>query len=368
MQAKKIKRLAGWYNANRVLSYNAIINFILGGRNIGKTWGLKKRAYRRAVKKHKKCIWVRRTKEEAAECARTFFTSSDLRKFCGIPQLVTNTKKEKEPEENSIRQNGRTIYIYKNKKWEWFINIIALCEYKKMRSSDDIDCDTIVFDEFTATPEKYILYRGNEAQDFIDLFISIKRQHKVTCILSGNKESVSNPILNYFNIPPIPLTFQGIRTFKRGTIVVQQVNDLPPLESEFDRKVDILLSGTQYGNYLNKATYKNQPTIKISRTPAGSEGYIQLYWRGQHINIRRAVNSGTYEPELYVGGENDTTVTIFTDTTQRKFRSQITLIKKEHRQYFRLLEQCVSDNRVAYESYKDYENILTFYGWLGIKN
>ena len=357
-----------WFSFIAILSHNAIFNFIFGGRNIGKTWGMKKRSYKRAKKRGKKIIWVRRTKGEASECARTFFTSRDLQKFCGIKEFVTNKKEVATTHNYAVRQIGRTIYIKRNNKWIWFIQIIALCEYKQMRSSDDVDCDTIFFDEFTATPEKYILYRGNEAQDFIDLFISIKRHHKVTCIFSGNKESVNNPIINYFRLPTIPLKWQGIRLFKHGTIAIQQVNDGYGDKNEFDKRVDILLSGTDYGNYLNKAQYKNQPKIVIKAAPAKAIGYIQLYWRGRHINIKQNTHARLNEPELFISSRNDTSLTIFTDTIQRHFKRQIQLQKRIHRQYFRALEQAVSDNRIAYETYGDYENILPFYAWLGIKN
>lgn len=357
--------MANWYNAQPVISHNAILNFILGGRNIGKTWAFKRRAVRRAVKKYKKVIWVRRTVKEAAECAETFFGSKDLQEFCGI----TLYNKESNPKGN-IKHLGRRYFIRRGKKWDWFIKVIALCEWKTMRSSDDIDCDTIIFDEFTTTPEKYLQYRGNEARDLIDLSISIMRQHEIKIFCLGNKESVTNPILIYFNIPPMPLKWQGIRLFKGGTIAVEQRNDEVKTGSNFKKRLDIMLSGTDYGDYIKKGTYKNQPKIQIQSPPPGAVGWLQLFWRGKHIKIWRSPLQANRANavELYVTGKNDLTADIFTDELQRRFKRQIQLQKRAHKNLFRLLEQAVSDNRIAYETYADYENIIAFYAWLGIKN
>lgn len=359
-----IKKIIKWFSALPILSYNAILNIILGGRNIGKTWAFKRRTARRAFKKGKKTIWVRRTKAEAAECAATFYESRDLQEYCGISLYDKNSNPD-----GNVRVNGRRIYIKRGGRWVWFVKIIALSEYKTMRSADDVDTDTVIFDEFTTTPEKYTMYRGNEAQDLIDLVISVMRQHEIKVFLLGNKESVSNPILQYFNIPPIPLKWQGIRTFKKGTIALQQINDgVKNNPNTFLDRVNDMLEGTAYGDYMTKATYKNQPKILITAPPRNAIGYIQLYWRGKHIKIWRAATADPNTPELFVTGKNDLECTIFTDGYQRHFKKQIQLQKRRHRNLFRLVEQCVSDNRIGYKSYNDYENILAFYAWLGLKN
>lgn len=361
--ATKLKKLVNWFSALPLITYNAIFNFILGGRNIGKTWGFKRRTFKRALKKGKKTIWVRRTKQEANECAISFYESKDLQEYCGIKlyDKVSNPN-------GNVKINGRRIFIKRDNRWIWFIRIIALSEWKVLRSADDVDCDTIIFDEFTTTPEKYALYRGNEAQDFIDLFISIMRKHEVKCFLLGNKESVSNPIMKYFKIPVIPLKWQGIKLFKNNTIAVQQINDEVKTGSAYEERVKLLLDGTQYGEYLTKAQYKNQPKIVLKKPPANAIGYAQLYWRGCHLKIWQDPNAKTSEIKIYVSNNNDVRDTILTDSWQRQFKKQIQLQKKRHREVFRLLEQCVSDNRVAYNTYNDYENIVPFYRWLGIAN
>ena len=57
-----------YYNGLKMLSHNAIYNFVNTNRNFGKTWTFKYRAVKRALKKGKKTIWIRRFKKEAKEC------------------------------------------------------------------------------------------------------------------------------------------------------------------------------------------------------------------------------------------------------------------------------------------------------------
>lgn len=346
-----------WYSALPICSYNGIFSFVLGARNIGKTWAYKKRAYRRGVKKLKKTIWVRRFRNEAAECARTFFTSRDLQKFCGIEWY------QKETDSGNVKQDGNTIYYRNKNKWEWIIKIIALSDCKKMRSSDDVDVDTIVYDEFTTTPEKYRLYRGDEVRDFIDLYISISRQHAVRAFFLGNKESVSNPYFLYFKLPVLPLKWQGIRHFKNGTITVQQVNDyISPADNHFKR-LQTLLSDTDYGDYLYKATYKNMPQLKLKKAPTTASGYAQIDWKGRPLKIVSDANA-----VFYISSHIDRLLPIFTDKCRHKYKNEYQLVKSEHRDAFRALVQAVSDNRIYYESHADYESIQDFYAWLGLKN
>ena len=52
-----------------VTSRDAIFTFINTNRNFGKTWLFKKRAFKRALKRGRKTIWVRRFKKEVKEDA-----------------------------------------------------------------------------------------------------------------------------------------------------------------------------------------------------------------------------------------------------------------------------------------------------------
>ena len=53
-----------WYSYALVLSYNAMLNFIIGERGVGKSYGIKKHVIKRFIKKNRKFIYLRRYETE----------------------------------------------------------------------------------------------------------------------------------------------------------------------------------------------------------------------------------------------------------------------------------------------------------------
>lgn len=53
-----------YYDGSKAISYNALFNFIIGGRSIGKTYYFKRQVIRDFIKKKKQFIYLRRYKTE----------------------------------------------------------------------------------------------------------------------------------------------------------------------------------------------------------------------------------------------------------------------------------------------------------------
>ena len=360
MKNKDIKKHYGDKDGLHALSYNAIITAILSNRNYGKTWTFKRRAFRRALKHGKKTIWLRMFKKEVKEALSTFYTSKDLQAYCNISIYDKDTNKD-----GNLKQIGNTFYYrrkYKSGKfsaWNWFLKVFALTDADALRSADDVDVDTIIFDEFTKTPNKYKRYRGNMVNDFIDILFSAKREHKVRCVIIGNKESYNNPFFTYFNIKPLPTTFNGIKTYKKGSFVVQQINNIEETITEYDKQMRALLDGTPYGNYIYNNRYKQEVGFKPRKTPNTAVLYCQLVFNNQAIKI--SVNNGFY----YVNNKIDINKRIYCDALSHKYKNELLLVKKQKR-FFVALINALADNRVYYDSQITYEAILPFYQWLSI--
>lgn len=344
----------------KALSYNGIITAVLSNRNYGKTWTYKKRAFRRAQKRGKKTLWLRMFEKEVKESVDTFFTSKDLQKYCGVSIYDKDTNKD-----GNLKQCGNTFYTRRKKKngkwgrWFWFLKVFKITDADAVRSADDVDVDTMIFDEFTKTPNKYKRYRGNIVTDFIDIFFSSKREHEVRCIIIGNKESYNNPFFTYFNIKPLPTTFEGIRTFRKGSFVVQQINNQQANETEYDAKVRALLEGTAYGNYIYNNAYKQDAGFKPRKTPSEATIYCQLIFNGVALKI--SVLNGYY----YVNDKIDITKRIYCEVLLHKYKHELLLVKRQKR-YFLAFINALSDNRVFYNNARTYEGMSAFYSWLSI--
>lgn len=343
-----------------VLSYNGIITAVLSNRNYGKTWTFKKRAFKRALKHGKKTIWLRMFQKETRSAINSFFTSKDLQKYCGVSIYDKDTNKD-----GNLKQFGNTFYCRKKNKngkrgrWFWFLKVFKLSDDDAIRSADDVDVDTIVFDEFTKTPNKYKRFRGDIVTSFIDILFSSKREHQVRCIIIGNKESYNNPFFTYFGIKPLPTTFEGIRSYRHGSFIVQQINNKPQAQNDYDKKMAYLLEGTAYGNYIYNDAYKQETGFKPRKMPADASIYCQLVFNRQPLKIC------THNGFFYVNDKIEKTRRVYCDVLANKYSNELLLVKKQKR-FFTAFINALADNRVYYESALVYEAMTPFFQRLTI--
>ncbi len=343
----------------RVLSYNAIITEIISNRTYGKTWTFKRRAVRRAFKHGKKTIWLRLFKKEADECADAFFQSADLQKYCSISMYDKDTNKE-----GNVKQIGKTFYFRKFihgkwTRWRWFLKVYKLSDSGALRSVDDVDVDTIVFDEFTKPKSDLIHYHGDIGGQVSDILVTLKREHEVRFIFIGNKESVTNPVNTYFKITPPPFNFEGIKSYRKGSFVLQQINNKPKRESAYDDKLFNLFKDTQYGNYMYKDEYRTAKGFKRAKTPPNATLYAQIYIKGHALKI------SALDDLFYVSSKVDNTRRIYCDVLPNKYPREQQLVKR-YRKYFNGLIDAIADNRIYYDNALSNECFQDFYTWLSI--
>lgn len=342
-----------YFDGGKALSHNAIFNAVISNRGYGKTWGFKKRAWVRALKRGKKTIWLRRFKKEVKEAAPTFYGSADLLTFIG-----TLVPYNSETKQGNFKQNGNTFYVKRGKQWTWFLKIVALSDANALRSADDVNIDTIVFDEFTTTPYMYTRYRGNEVQDFCDMFFSIKREHEVRVIFLGNNESAASPYLTYFGIKPLPMKFEGTRKYRHGTFLVQKINNKQREVKAYDRGIRDLFSGTTYGDYIYKDTYRTGGKLRCIKPPPDVALYVQLNWRDVEI----AVKTDGYH--YFCVSKIDETQPVYCNEYKHVYVRERLLVKKQ-KSLFAALINAFADNRVYYDTQAAFEAMLPFRQWLG---
>lgn len=305
------------------------------------------------MKHGKKTIMVRTFKKEVKEATRKLYVSKDLCEKCGIEYFNKSTNN------GNFKREGNIFYYRNHKKdnWKWFFQIVALSDSNSMRSADDVDVDTIIYDEFLMTPDKEKRYHGNRVEDFIDIFISSKREHIVRCFFLGNKECVLNPFFSYFGINALPIHFNGYKVYRNGSICVYQKDVKRMATNNYEKRVDDLLKATSYGNYLNEGNMKNQYSLKQRKIPNGAVEYVQLNFNGNEIKVY------SYETNFYVNSTIDKNRIVYTDRVLNKYKNEKLLIKA-YKRYFIALINALSDNRVYYVDYASYEAIQSFYSWL----
>ena len=329
-----------YYNNLRIRSFNGIFNFVIGARNIGKTFSFKTVALRRHQKYKTVTIWVRNFRNEVSATMRNFYTDEHLK--------MLNVESWR------IERLGNNLYYNwgtkEKKDLHLFIECIALSQKQTQRSVDRSNYDYIVFDEFTLEQHKQMHYRGNRANDFIDLFITKMRNNKIKCFFLGNKESTTNEFFTYFNIPILPFDFQGITTYNNHTIIVEYINDYVKRGTTYESNVMRALYDTPYYKYLHMGKTKNNVDTKLVERPSNATFYCQFYYENNII---------TYEIKkkyIYVVTDEKKNANIFSfDYHTNKNKNRYIFINRTHKNMFKMLEYGIINNNVLFCDYLSYD-------------
>lgn len=283
-----------FYTTYEITSYGAIFNFIITERNVGKTTAFKARQLLKFRATGKKTVWVRRYKNEKKATANKFYNKK-ICKIAGVPF-------------SRVKCDGNKCYYLNDAgKWKDFLEIVTVSEATSHRSADDPATADIIFDEFAVTSARSRYYRGNEVEDFIDLFISKKRVNDVHVYFLGNKEAFYNPYFKYFNIPKFEDNFEGIRTFRNGSIAVQILRGVPDqINDVYDGKIKNLFANTPYGEYLTNNAVKGTITAQIKACPPNAQRVFQ-------IDFTTPLTVYQYGKDLYVKNGVDKYRRVFTD-------------------------------------------------------
>lgn len=306
-----------------IKSHGALINIIEAPRNeYGKTFTAQLWLIKRFLKSGKKFIWVRRTEEETLATKRKFFK----------PKLLRMLKLTAD----DVRVKGDYGYIKRGRKWVDCVQFCSLSRAATQRSVDDPDYNIMIVDEAFATPSRMRQYAGNEVTDFIDLFISKKRDHNMTAFLLGNKEVINNPYYDYFGIDVPPDGFQGIRKFKNGELLVFTAADVIG-----DRHVNTLLSGTGYGDYMFKGTARTQSRAKIAIKPKKAHFYAAF-------DFGRPFTLWSWQGKLYACTGADVSRLVFVSReTMAKWPREI-IIDRSNKSMFSWLQAALQRGKVFY--------------------
>ena len=340
----------------KVLSYNALITWIVTNRSYGKGWAFKKRAFKRGLKKNRCTLWLRLFEKEMKKCADTFIDKPDLLKYMGA-QLYN-----KEKNTGNIKREGYSFYCRKSPKhpWQRFLIIDMLPHAPALRDADLPNIDTIVLDEFSQTPEQMKRFRGNAPKLLLDIAFSMKREHKIRIICLGNKEQRANPFFAYFGIEPPKADFEGIRRYRNGTHVLQQINNIPP-DDEYNNQWRDAISGTSYGNFVYKSDYKTGSAFKIRRTPDSASLWVQVATNSGVIKISSLNGS------FYINRKVETSKPVYyLGEPQKKYRHEYRLVNKQ-KKYFDPLVNAFSFNEVFYDSHMTGEITADLKKWLAIQ-
>lgn len=216
-----------WYDVNKTLTHNALINIIIGPRGYGKTYALKKKCVENFVKKGKQFIYLRRYQAELDLVKEGLF--------------------------NDITVNGEFEHPVEFKYDTYFYNdnvigyAIALSRANHYKSASFPFVSTIVFDEFIIDPSQNAHYLKNEVRKFLDFMETVGRMREdIQAFLLANSLSFVNPYTLYWDIKQ-PRNGR-ISKAVDNLVMLELVGDEEFRERKQQTKFGRLIAGTEFAS------------------------------------------------------------------------------------------------------------------------
>lgn len=233
-----------WYSYDRVLSYNAMVNMIIGERGVGKSYNLKVYLLNRYKKKHREFIYLRRY-------------DTELQKSLKKDEFFKDIKNDKSLANDKLYIKGERIYIND----ELCGYAIPLSKASIYKSVPFPNVDIIMFDEFLIDNNTYH-YLPDEPERLLDFMETVGRLRNIQIFMLGNNTSLINPYFDYFNVS-LPYN-SDIKTFKQGLILINYIKNEAYRQVKRESNFGKLIEGTKYASYAidNEALRDDNNFIK----------------------------------------------------------------------------------------------------------
>ena len=262
-----------FYNPERILSFNALLNIIIGERGVGKTYGFKTFAVKRFLNKGKQFAYIRRydTDLEAS------VGSTNDNKF------FEQIKKEFPNSEFKITKSKKVRKIYIDNKICGYA--LPLSAADSLKSSSYENVDIIIYDEFMLKEGSTQHYLKNEPEIILDLIETIGRLRDIRVFCLGNAISSTCPIMSYFNIT-LPYN-TDIKLFKDNTIAIEYIRNDKYREVKKASRFGKLIDGTRYGSYAIDNEFLLDSKSFIKKKDNNAKFYFILYINGNTYGVWR---------------------------------------------------------------------------------
>jgi len=271
-----------YYNFDRLLSYNAFLNFVVSERGVGKTFNSKVLVLNKFLNKGEEFIYLRRYKTELDSALITFW--SDIQSNGYFEDYDLRVKRNKMI--TKFTCNGETCGY-----------AVPLSTANILKSTAFPKVKTIIFDEFMLNDSGSYKYLKDEVTLFLDVVETVARLRDIQVIFLGNALSITNPYFIYFGLE-LPYNSE-FKTFKDGLIVVNYVKNIPYREAKKKTRFGQLISDTEYSKYaIDNVMLRDNPYF-IEKMPPDGKFYGVLIINGVYVGIWSSKNGYLYLSDKY---------------------------------------------------------------------
>lgn len=244
-----------YYDPYPTITKNRFLNFITGGRRIGKTYSFKKALIKNVLKTDSKIAYVRRRQIELDNIMDFMDALRDDPDFSSYEIVEKKVNAVK-----TVQFNGKIV-----------VAMYALSNSRNLRSSGDFKgFKYLMFDEFLPEDGSYI---KDEPERFLNLIETIQRDNKQFQVFAiANAKQLNNPYFEYFNTYP---SNREYTFFNDKSVLIQIVNMVAPSKdpnTPFER----LIKGTAYGDMSTNNTFADDNDEFVEPVPENAKELATL--------------------------------------------------------------------------------------------
>ena len=252
-----------YYSYDKVLSRNAMLNFLIGERGVGKTYGITKFVIKRFKNKKKQFVYLRRYKSELAEA---------------VPKFFDKIRDDEDFKNDKFKVGKSSFYI----NGEEAGYAIPLSIANILKGTTFTNVDTIIFDEFIIDKGCYH-YLPNEVIQLLDVIETIARMRNIRVFMLGNAISSTNPYFNFFDIE-IPYN-TDIKMYKHNLILVNYIKNERYRKAKKETRFGKLIEGTIYEKYAIDNEFLRDSKAFISKKSNNSKFYCIILFNNFYYGV-----------------------------------------------------------------------------------
>lgn len=339
-----------YYDYQRVLSYNALMTYIIGERGVGKSYGAKEFVADRFINKGKQFVYLRRYKTELKEAM--------MKKGHPIffEQIVYNEDgtKNKKYENHKLTNKNDTMYI--DDKLCGFAMPLSIANILKSSTYNNVD--TIIFDEFIIDKGCYH-YLQNEVEQLLDVIETVGRLRDIRIIFLGNAISITNPYFTYFNLS-LPYNSDIVVSKKdnKGNplIIVNYIKNLKYREVKKQSRFGQLIAGTEYGKYAIDNEFLRDSKSFIRKKSKTSKFYFILVINGKHYGVWCDYKDGL----MFISNDYDPNCPVIFSINPDDHNENTLLIRCRTSPFFKSIIEHYRLARLCFENQQIKNNVMQY--------
>lgn len=266
-----------YYDPQKLISYNRILNFVLGNRGYGKSYGWKLFVVKRFIKTGKQFMYVRRYKDDLKMIDEFF---NDI---------------GQEFPEHKLEVKGKEFFV--DGKLAGYA--VALSSWQSLKSTPFPDVETILYDEFLKEKDNST-YIPNEPRALLNLMDTVFRDRQdCRCVCLANTTTITNPFFLYFGI--IPNINKRYNAWE--SIMVEVANGKEFADARRETRFGKLISNTEYGEMSLDNQFTEDSEIFIEKRSKESQFVFSVLYKGLTMGVWVDQKKGL----MYLANDHDPT-------------------------------------------------------------